>query len=815
MLNSGNSRPANRPRAAADMYPHTLPESEAPPRYGKSLLLPAAAVFVPSFILAVVGWLNWNNVWNDAKTDMERSAMSVAEYGKRTLQSYSVAAGRVNDRLRGMSDADIHEDERSLHDDLFAMLGELSQSDLVYVIDRDGHPLLASNLYPVPKESSLADRDYFQELLRPDRPDVVISKTFVGRFDGRLLFSVARPRMNTGNPAPADGFDGVVAVSVSPLVLADGLRALLSAPTDRLALVRSDGWGISTTSGLVDAGQPLTRIAPESPFHTFATRGAAKGTYTSDTAMSGASALVAMQKIEGFPIYAVSVRPGTEIAARWWGIMSTQLLVGIPAIIGLLLLSLQVMRDQRQLAASNVALKRYNDLSISRLARAQRFGLVGTFEFDMRSGVSRRSPEYMAIHGLPAVATIESHDDWANRLHPDDRQRASNELSTVLSDTSGATEYAQTYRIITSAGEVRWIAARGEVMRDAGGHAYMLLGAHVDVTPLRKTELALAESDARLRLAQEAVGIGAWEWVQALQSLICSPKMLDIWGLPADTATVSLRTVLARVHPDDRTLMRDMMRQLRGTQTINRDFRIERPTAKGDLETVWLAMRAHVVTPLESLDPRAMGVVYDITQRKRSEELTTLMAHEVEHRAKNALAVVSSLLRMTKADSADQLARVMEGRVNALSATMGLLGKGRWQDAGLRDIIESELKPFTKSDAGDGHEMTLSGPPIRVSVETAQPLAMALHELATNAVKYGALSVPTGSLDIAWRTEGDRIYLSWQESGGPPLCGVPPKSGFGSRLIAMLFEGQIQGEIERRWEPPGFLCLMSWPTRHV
>jgi len=118
-----------------------------------------------------------------------------------------------------------------------------------------------------------------------------------------------------------------------------------------------------------------------------------------------------------------------------------------------------------------------------------------------------------------------------------------------------------------------------------------------------------------------------------------------------------------------------------------------------------------------------IGVVYDIGQRKRAEEPTMLIAHELEHRAKDALTVVLSLLRRTKADSADQLAGAMEERVRALSAPMGLLGKGQWQGAGLREIIESELESFTVSDMGDGHAMTLSGP-ARVGVETAPPMAI-------------------------------------------------------------------------------------------
>ncbi|MBC7736289.1 MAG: PAS domain-containing protein, partial [Candidatus Saccharibacteria bacterium] len=650
-----------------------------------AVLLPLAAVSVPAIIMMVVGWISWVSVWENAAGDMNRSAQSAAEYGKRTLEGYSIAAGRLNDRLRGMSDEDIRRNEQPLQAELKTMMAETSQSDLAYVIDRNGYPLVATNLYPVPRQSSLLDRDYFKELHGPDRPDVVISKTFLGRFDGLLLFSVARPRSDTGNPPPADGFDGIVLVSVSPIVMANGLGRLLTVPTDRMALLRADGHIISTTGGITDTNQPLPRVAPESPFYSYVAQGAESATYISTTAIAGSQVLLSMQRIEGFSIYAVSLRPTGEITARWWGIMGTQLAVGVPATILLLMLSLRVMRNQRQLATSNQILKQYNDLSASRLLRTQRFGLVGTFEHDLRTGISRRSPEYMAIHGLPAVTTSETHADWVNRLHPDDRKRAEQELAEALSDLGGVTEYAQSYRILTPNGEVRWIAARGEVIRDSNGHAYMLLGAHVDVTPLRKTELALAESDARLRLAQEAVGIGSWEWLPTVHELACSPKMLEIWGLPDTEPTVALRRLLRRVHRDDRAQVCATMRKLRQTPAVSLEFRILRASAMGGVEMFWLAARANVVVPLEVTGKRVLGVVFDITQGKRAEELTMLMAHEVEHRAKNALTVVSSLIRMTKAGTVEELARAMEGRVRALSATMALLGQGQWQGTGLRE----------------------------------------------------------------------------------------------------------------------------------
>lgn len=768
-------------------------------------LLPVMSVLVPSSILAVMGWLNWNGAWQTAETDMRGAARTAAVYGQRAFESYGSVVSRVNELVRGMSDDDIRKNDLALNQQLQRINAGLSQISISYVIDRNGAPLVASNLYPVPPDANLSDREYFQALLGPTPPDIHISQTFIGRFDQQLQFSISSRRVDSGNAASPDGFDGVVLVSVSPLVLAEGLDRLLLLPADRISFMRADGYGISTTSGMLDLSQPLPKVDETSQFYAFAASGVESAAYISSTAMPGTESVLAMHRIDGFPVYAVSIRGRAEIVAAFWKTMSAQLVFGVLATFGLLLLSLQVMRDQRRLAAKNADLRRDNVLTSDRLERANRFGLVGTFEFDLKTGESRRSPEYNSVHGLPAFPTVETHDHWANRLHPDDRQRAEAEVFRALSDASGETEYGQTYRIVLANGEVRWIAARGEILRDEAGRTLALMGAHVDVTPLRTTEMALAESDARLRLAQDAVGIGTWEWLPETRALRCSTRMLGLWGLDPSDDKPGLRRVLASIHPADRPMLKSAIAQMRK----NGDFRCELRLRAGSQKSLWVAIKAKVLNRDQGA-MRIMGVVYDITDRKRAEEMAILMAHEVEHRATNAMTVVSSLLRMTKADSAEQLVEVMEGRVRALGQTMTLLGKGRWKGAELEAILRNELRPFALSASGDGFAIDLEGPNVRIDVEAAQPLSMALHELATNAGKYGALSVPGGSLKVSWHVADTKVHLRWEERGGPGLDGPPTQPGFGSKLIHMLFEGQLGGEIEKDWSPTGLVCTMRF-----
>ncbi len=787
--------------------PLTGANPAASPRHWTSIrLLPVVAVLVPLSILALVGWFVWQAAWREARSEMDRSAESAAEYAKRALEGYSVTAGRINDRLMGLSDKVILESQGSLHLEVKAILDEQSQTEVSYVLDRDGYALLSSDLFPVVRTVSLADRDYFQAFRVPEPPDIFISETFFGRFDNRLLFSLARPRTQGGNDPSPDGFDGLVVVSVRPAVLAEGLRSLLPGPTDKLALVRTDGAGLSTTNTTIAEPVTLQPVPAQSPFHAFARAGEVSAVYESTDVVSDRPALIAMQKVDGFPVYAVSLRPRSVIVAAWWSNMVLLLAFGLPATLGLFVLALRVRRDQSLLRVANATLRLDNELTSNRLDRAKRFGLVGTFEFDLASGISRRSPEYMSIHGMSATPAIETHDDWARRLHPDDRERAEAEVFEALAD-NGPTEYGQTYRIVTAEGDVRWIAARGEIRRDAAGRATMLLGAHVDVTPLRTTEIALSESDARLRLAQEAIGIGVWEFRFKGRVLTGSRKFLELVGLESGGPKLKVAQLLSRIPREDRrALLRDLTR-VGETGGLVCEVRLMPRGAPSEQATRWIAVRA-TITTAQGDDGGVMGIAYDITERKRAEEMTALMAREVEHRAKNALSIVLGLLRMTKAENVKDLAQILDARIRALSSTMSLLGRGGWLGAALHDVLQEAIVPFAGDDAQSW--VTLEGPDLTVAVNAAQPLSMALHELATNAAKYGALSVPTGRLHVSWSETDGQVAIRWVETGGPPLPGPPPRLGFGSRLIASLFEGQLHGSVKKHWNESGLVCDITF-----
>jgi two-component sensor histidine kinase/PAS domain-containing protein len=783
-------------------------------------LLPVMALLVPLFMLAGGGWVMWRLAWEDASNELLRSAEGTAEYGAHALTGYAVGAGRINDRLRGLSDEQISDAGEALRGELARFVDEMPGATVAYVISREGAPLLATNLPSLPAGVSLADRDFFQALVVEEAPRLFISRQFVGRFDGRLLFTVARRREGTGNALPRPGaFDGLIAVSVDPNLLAEGMRRL-PAPTDSLALVRDDGYVLSRSVG---QSEPLPQVSAQSPFHDIAAGRLASRIYQSSRTHDGLPGLFAAYPVEGFDVHAVALRPRREIVGRWQRSMLGYLAFGIPATAALFWLALRVRADQLRLRAANAALGRDLERDADRLNRAARMGQVGTFEVDLATGVSLRSAEYMTLHGLPGKATVEGHADWVRRLHPDDRDSAEAYLIEALSDSSGIVDYAQNYRIITPQGEVRWIAARGEIQRGPDGRARLLRGAHVDVTPLRETQMALAESDARLRLAQEAVGIGTWEWFPGSRTLNWSPKMIELWGFDPAAGQPDLQEAVGRLHPLDRARVRREMATAHRSGWLHSEFRINRPKpappgadkagpAAGE-ETIWVVVRAKLVPPEGGPGARLIGVAYDVTERKAAEAHSQMLAHEVEHRAKNALAVVAGLLRVTTADSHEEYVEVLEARVHALAGTMALLGRHRWKGAVVGELLRHELEPFGLGDGAGTSPVTLEGPEVMVGPEMAQPLSMALHELATNAAKYGALSTATGRLEVRWSVVGQEVVMRWIETGGPPLEGAPARESFGSQIITRSFEGALGGTIRREWNPEGLSCEIRFPVR--
>jgi PAS domain S-box-containing protein len=320
---------------------------------------------------------------------------------------------------------------------------------------------------------------------------------------------------------------------------------------------------------------------------------------------------------------------------------------------------------------------------------------------------------------------------------------------------------------------------------------------------LERSTRRLQQSEDRRNLALAAGKMGSWDWDLVHGDCVWDDGQKQIFGVQP-SFEVTLVSVRALVHRDDwKILRRDIGQARRDAGSYQIEFRICRP----DGSVRWCLGTAAASKDAANRISRISGVTIDITDRKEAEERQLLLAREVDHRAKNALAVVHAIVSLTRADNIKQFVAAVEGRIQALARAHSLLSESRWCGANIVELIQEELAPYR---APNFDRIRISGKGLSLSPSTAQALALAIHELATNAAKYGALSLPSGGLDVAWEMKGGRLELRWTESGGPPAEQMAPV-GFGIRVIKASVEGQMGGAVEFEWRQEGLRCAISIP----
>ncbi|MBV9550907.1 MAG: response regulator [Alphaproteobacteria bacterium] len=312
-------------------------------------------------------------------------------------------------------------------------------------------------------------------------------------------------------------------------------------------------------------------------------------------------------------------------------------------------------------------------------------------------------------------------------------------------------------------------------------------------------DLRRSEQDRSLALA--AGNMGSWAYEAHTGKWFWDEGQSHIFGVPHQSFSPSMARVRQAVHPEDFAGFRDAILSLTPQKgTAEAEIRIVRPGG----EIRWCAVAVVASFDEAGKALRFSGVTTDITERKQAELRQTLLAREVDHRAKNALAVVQAIVRLARRDSIADYARAIEGRITALAQTHELLSQARWEGADMLRLVLEELAPY---HGGAQSRVTAIGPSVMVSPETAQAVAMALHELATNAAKYGSLSSPSGRVDISWSYAEGVLSLTWVESGGPPVS--PPKAtGFGTKIINS-FNGDKRGRVSFNWRPQGLDFSMA------
>jgi PAS domain S-box-containing protein len=318
----------------------------------------------------------------------------------------------------------------------------------------------------------------------------------------------------------------------------------------------------------------------------------------------------------------------------------------------------------------------------------------------------------------------------------------------------------------------------------------------------------LRQSESRRNLALSAAQMGSWNLDLATGEHNWDEGQCRIFGVDPETFQPTPANVRAFIHPEDVEMMSGTWsRTLQTGEPAQVEYRIQRQNA----EVRWVFVSAAATLNGEGKPVRISGVTIDITERKEAEQRQSLLAREVDHRARNTLAVVQSILRLTRAESVPELTTALEGRVRALARAHTLLSNTRWQGADLARLVSEEMDPYR----GDENERVIAtGPTVLLRPAMAQAFALVLHELATNAAKYGALSVFSGRLTIDWELQPDRLVMQWMESGGPPAAS-PTKKGFGTRVVVATIERELGGEATFAWRNEGLHCTLSVPRTEV
>jgi PAS domain S-box-containing protein len=322
-----------------------------------------------------------------------------------------------------------------------------------------------------------------------------------------------------------------------------------------------------------------------------------------------------------------------------------------------------------------------------------------------------------------------------------------------------------------------------------------------------RSQAMLAFQEEQLRLAIDAGEIGQWDLDLVGGTLFWPPRVNAMFGLAPD-AVATMDDFYAGLHPEDR----DATAEAFGSATDPKRraiYDVEyRTIGRDDGLIRWVAAKGRGIFDERNECVRVIGTAIDISARKRAEQHQRLLIDELSHRSKNLLAIVQAVAQQSfKGDrSPDQIRAIFEGRLGALSAAHGILTRERWENVAIRKVIEDTLAAIRPVDG----RIDLTGPDILIPPKTGVSLAMAVHELATNALKYGSLSDDNGRVAVRWNSDGGRMHLEWREQDGPPVT-VPAARGFGTRMIERGLASEFGGNVTIQFEESGVVCTVDAP----
>ena len=453
--------------------------------------------------------------------------------------------------------------------------------------------------------------------------------------------------------------------------------------------------------------------------------------------------------------------------------------------------------------------------SEERLRLAQSAAGIATIDWNIANDHAVWSSNFVEVFGVPiaGMETRSPYEVFIALVHPDDRTRI-DRLHFGILKTGGT--FSEEFRIKLPNGSIRWIATRGEVLLDSAGVPHRLIGSNFDITERHLSEDKLKNTLAVIELANDAGEIGIWNKDLIARKGTWDERTRLILGLEGHGQKFSFTAFRRVIHADDWARVKST---LNAAIRSGEKFAVECRIIHNAKNTRWVRIRGQSdIDPLSHLSVRMTGIIFDITERREREKHIRILMRELTHRSKNLLTVIQAMARQTgnAATSLEDFQTRFSARLQGLSASHDLLINENWRGAFITDIVRSQIGHFSDLI---GSRIRLHGQNVLLKPEAAQNIGLALHELSTNAAKYGALAQEGGYVDIAWHptlsAEGEaRLEVIWQESGGPDVI-APERRGFGSVVTERIVARALDGHVDLAFQPGGVKWTLDIPAKYI